>query len=176
MSNPADKPVNPANRAREDKVDARSRVPMSTPERQLEVSDIPGYHLHWFLTSRTGRALRAGYTFVEEDEVPEGLNNRSIAGNANDSGNSDMGSRISVPAAVGGDSEERLYLMKIPTEWWEQDQDKLAERNEEIAAALRGGKPTGLGQPNPGDTSNDYVPGGRSSPMQSNLFTPKRPR
>lgn len=176
MSNPADKTRNPANPAREAKVDARSRVPMSTPERQLEVADIPGYHLHWFLTSRTGRALRAGYTFVEEDDIPEGLNSRSIAGDANESGNSDMGTRISVPAAVGGDSEERLYLMKIPTEWWEQDQEKLADRNEEIAAALRGGKSTGVGTANPYDTSNEYVPGGRPSPMQSNLFTPKRPR
>lgn len=165
MSNPADK--SPAN-AREHKIDAHSRVPMSVPQRHLEVTEIPGYHLHWFLTSRVSRALRAGYTFVEPEEIPEGINNFDVAGDANASGNGDMGSRVSVPAAIGGDSEERLYLMKLPEEWWQQDQALLAEKNESIAEAIRGGKSTGLNGANPHDTSNTYVR------QDSNLFTPKR--
>lgn len=173
MSNPADKAASPAN-APEKKVDARSRVPMSVPQRHLEIPDMPGYHLHWFLTSRVGRALRAGYEYVDPEDVD--VNNFDIAGDASASGNSDLGSRVSVPAAIGGDSDERLYLMRIRQEWWEQDQEALADTNEGIAKALRGGKGPGVNGANPYDTSQEYTPGGRESPMQSNLFTPKRPR
>ena len=171
MSNPADK-QNPAN-APERKVSGKDRIPMSVPQRHLEVTPIEGFHLHWFLSSRVSRARQAGYEFVSPDEVD--VNNFDLAGDASAHGSSDLGSRVSIPASVGGDSEERLYLMKLPQEFWEQDQDKLMERNDAVAAALRGGEETGVGQKNPYGTDGRYIPEGSRQTM-ANLFTPKRRR
>ena len=44
----------------------RKRIPMSVPVQRLEVAEIPGYHLHWFLSTpeRLQRALDGGYEFV----------------------------------------------------------------------------------------------------------------
>lgn len=170
MSNPADK-QNPSNPA-EHKLSGKDRIPMSVPQRHLEVSEIPGYHLHWFISTRIARALRAGYTFVTDEDGVD-VNNFDLAGDASANGSSDMGSRISVPAAVGGDSDERLYLMKLPQEFWEQDQAALEARNETVARALRGEKPDT--DPNPFDTSNRYIPEGQRQ-MVTNMFTPKRKR
>jgi len=171
--NPAD-PKNPSNLP-ETKNPGKDRVPMSVPVRHLEVADIPGYHLHWFLTSRVPRALRAGYTFVTEEDGVD-INNFDLAGDASANGSSDLGSRISVPAAVGGDSEERLFLMKLPQEFWEQDQDALFERNESVARALRGdARGAMLGEANPYDQSQRYIPEGQRQNV-TNLFTPKRKR
>lgn len=146
----------------------KTRVPMSLPRRHLEVPDLPGYHQHWFLQSRVARALQAGYTFVDPEETD--TNNFDLAGDAEASGSSDLGSRVSVPSAVGGDSDERLYLMKLPLELWEQDQAGLEARNEQVAASLRGGAvPSGAG----GDQSQNYVPEALKRQM-TNIFTPKR--
>jgi hypothetical protein len=164
---------NPAN-AVERKNPGKDRIPMSIPQRHLEVAEIPGYHSHWFLGSRVARALRAGYTFVTEDDGVE-LNNFDLAGDAAANGSSDMGSRFSVPAAVGGDSDERLYLMKLPSELWEQDQAALEARNEQIASSLRGGRDPGLNGMNPHDTSQGYIPGAVQQQV-ANMFTPKRKR
>lgn len=169
MSNPKDK-LNPANEV-DLKLAGKDRIPMSIPIRHLEVGDIPGYHQHWFVTSRVSRALRAGYTFVTEEDGVD-INNFDLAGDATANGSTDMGTRFSVPAAVGGDSEERLYLMKLPEELWLHDQGLLEERNERIAASIRGEKAGGLlegpGGPNPYDGSNQY----RS--QSATMFTPKR--
>ncbi len=167
MTVAADK--NPANK-QDLKLETKKRIPMSVPQQNLEVSDIPGYHLHWFLTSNVHRAQRAGYTFVTlEDGVD--LNNFDLAGKAEDNGSSDLGSAFSVPAAKGGDSEERLYLMKLPLEYWAEDQERLEARNEQIAAALRGGRDASGG--NPDDVSNRYIPNHMKNQM-ANMFTPKR--
>jgi hypothetical protein len=172
MGNEA-KNANPANPI-ERKNPGKERIPMSIPQRHLEIQEIPGYHAHWFLGSRVARALRAGYTFVTDEDGVD-LNNFDLAGDATANGSSDLGSRYSVPAAVGGDSDERLYLMKLPQELWEQDQAALEARNEVIAATLRGGGDTGLGGNNPGDTSQGYVPRAVQQQM-ANMFTPKRKR
>ena len=160
---------NPAN-TRETRVTEATRIPMSLPEQKLAVPDMPGYHLHWFRGARTARALQAGYEFVESDEVA--VQRSSLADDASRSGSTDLGSRVSV---VAGDADpekgnvERLYLMKIRQEWWEQDQQALEAKNERIAATLRG---SGDLEANPhGDTSNRYVP---KSGRQANMFTPKR--
>lgn len=167
MSNPAAK-VNPANLP-DTKNPGKDRIPMSVPQRHLELPDIPGYHTHWFMGSNVSRALRASYTFVTEEDGVD-VNNFDLAGNATASGNSDLGTRISIPAAVGGDSEERLYAMKLPLELWEEDCRALEKRNEKIAAALRGEREGALeGKGNPYDTSNVT-----KNQMASNLFTPKR--
>ena len=148
-------PVNPANVPQKAKVE-RDRIPMSLPQQKLAVPEIPGYHLHWMrgTPSRIGQALRAGYEFVNEGEVD--VIGHGVADIK--SGNTDMGTRVSVSAGqhVGEDgNEERLYLMKIKQEWWESDQKALEDRNEQIAATLRGGQVDGGAG---GDTSNRYIP------------------
>jgi hypothetical protein len=74
----------------------RKRIPMSVPVQKLEAPDIPGYHLHWFTGTpeRIQRALDAGYEFVDDAEA--GLNNTTLGGTSTRTGNTDMGSRVSV--------------------------------------------------------------------------------
>jgi hypothetical protein len=135
--------ANPANE-REVRVTEATRVPMSVPQQKLAVPDIPGFHLHWFRGGNIARAQRAGYTFVEEGEVE--ITNTRLADDAGTNGSSDMGTRYSIEAGGGLDSggqPERLYLMKLREEWWEQDQAKIAESNDKLAAALRGGNAPG---------------------------------
>ena len=168
----ADAAQNPANAVEKTKTE-RSRIPMSTAQLKLEVPDIPGYHLHWMLgnPSRIAQAMKAGYTFVDHDEVD--VVNTGLADDASKNGNTDMGSRISVVAGsdVGEDGkEQRLYLMKIPLEYWEEDQKALEKRNEQIAATIRGGGDFGG---NSNGVENRYVPDGNRRGM-ANLFTPKK--
>jgi hypothetical protein len=131
---------NPSNVA-EKKNSNKNRIPMSVPQQKLVAPEIPGYHCHWMLgtASRLAQARKAGYTFVEDDETD--VNNFDLGGNPEDSGNTDMGSRVSIVA--GGDTSPdgdavRLYLMKLPQELWEADQAALGDLNEEKAASLRG--------------------------------------
>ena len=161
-------PVNPANapvKAKEE----RKRIPMSLPQQKLATPDIPGYHQHWFLGARVKRALAAGYEFVDPDEVD--VTNTGLADDASKSGNSDLGSRVSVLAGdmLGEDgSEQRLYLMKIKQEWWDEDQKILAERNEQIASTIRGGGTPGVPAP-----EGAYIPDAHRKEV-ANIFTPKR--
>lgn len=128
LKNPANSPA-PAN------VAARKRIPMSIPQLKLQVPDIAGYHLHWFLGSRVARAQQGGYEFVDEKEVS--LNNRNVATDATITGNADLGSRVSVIAGTGANGlPESLYLMKIKEEFWQEDQKALEARNQEIADAI----------------------------------------
>lgn len=155
--------INPAN-AQETRVTEATRVPMSVPEPRLAVPEIEGWHLHWFLEKNIPRAEKAGYVFVEDDEV-DIANRDLIADDAAMSGNTDLGSRISMLS--GGDPGpngqiERLVLMKIRQEWWEEDQKSLEARNDKIAEALRSGKVN-----QKGDVSHQYLKQGQ------NLFYPK---
>ena len=132
--------ANPANTAGT-KLSGKGRIPMSVPQQKLSAPDIPGYHTHWMLgtPARIAQAQKAGYTFVENDETD--VNNFDLGGNAEDSGNTDLGSRVSLVAGgdTGQDGEAvRLYLIKLPLEFWEADQAKLADLNEQKAASLRG--------------------------------------
>jgi hypothetical protein len=84
-----------------------------------------------------------------------------------------MGSRVSVVAGndTGEDGkEQRLYLMKIPLEFWEEDQAALEAKNEQIAATIRGGQDTSS---NPNGSESRYIPEASRRNM-ANLFTPKR--
>lgn len=127
--------TNPANAT--DKVDttARKRIPMSIPQRKLEVPDVPGYHLHWFLERNVPRAVQGGYEMVQASEVA--LNPGHVGSSSAVSGNSDMGSNVSI---LGGTTEEgkpeRLVLMKIREEWWREDQKLIEERNASVMSAI----------------------------------------
>ena len=155
----------------------RKRIPMSVPVQRLEAPDMPGFHLHWFIGSpeRLQRALDGGYEFVDERELK--INNVSLGGDSTKSGNTDMGSRVSVVSGqeVGKDGQPtRLILMKIKQEWFDEDQKLVEARNEQVAAALRGGL-LGVEQDKPGDTALRYIDKARTK--IPDLFNPnKRPK
>lgn len=154
----------------------RKRIPMSVPVQRLEAPDMPGYHLHWFTGSpeRIQRALDGGYEFVDSRELK--INNVSLGGDSAVSGNTDMGSRVSIVSGqeVGKDGQPvRLILMKIKQEWYEEDQKLVEGRNEQVAAALRGGL-LGVEKDGKGDTVHRYVDKART--QIPDLFKPKHPR
>ena len=118
---------------------ARARIPLSVPQRKLEVPEIPGYYLRWFrgTATRLAQAERAGYVFVTPDEVQ--LNNVSIGGDASRDGNSDMGSRVSVieGGEVDGQGQAvRMYLMKQLLEHKREDDAVVQKRNDAVVDAL----------------------------------------
>ena len=153
----------------------RKRIPMSVPVQKLEVPDIPGYHLHWFRgdAARIQRALQGGYEFVDSTETE--VNSTQLGGDSTESGNTDMGSRVSVIAGddIGQDGQPaRLILMKIREELHQEDLAITAEVNEKVAATFRNDLENGTigANGNPGDTSHRYVDKSRTA---TNLFTPK---
>lgn len=132
----------------------RRRIPLSVPRRKLEASPIPGFVLYWFKESNIEIALQAGYDFVDNREV---LLSQSVESNSTDaSGNTDLGSRVSV---VGGISErgmpERLVLMKIREEWWREDRELLDSENAKVIQTIFGGQIFGIDRA--GDHSQSYV-------------------
>jgi len=134
-SNPAS---GPATKLREP-----DRIPMSVPNQKLAVPDIPGYHLHWMLGTpeRISQAQRAGYRFVEQDEV--NVSRHGIADDLSQNGSTDMGSQVSVVAgghASNGGQPTRLILMKLPIEYWNEDQKALESKSDALVEALRGGQ------------------------------------
>lgn len=165
--------LNPATKAAKSDAERR-RIPMSVPVQRLEAPQIEGYHLHWFTGSpeRIQRALDGGYEFVDEKEIK--LNNVSLGGESAVSGNTDMGSRVSVVSGqeVGKDGQPtRLILMKIKQEWYEEDQQLVEERNEHVAAALRGGL-LGSEKETERDRATRYVD--KAKTVIPELFKPKR--
>lgn len=113
----------------------RRRIPMSVPTRKLEATDIPGYHLHWFVDRNVGRAIQGGYEFVDSSEVT--INQHGVGNNTEISGNADLGSRVRVVAGEGPDGKgEYLTLMKIKEEFFQEDQKALAERNASVLAQI----------------------------------------
>jgi hypothetical protein len=100
---------------------------------------IPGYHLHCFtdVGNRIQEALESGYEFVTPDEIG-GVGDNVV------SKNSDLGDRVRYLVNPRADGSEQFgYLMKVRSEWFEEDQKALAEKNNMIDAAIRKGKVTG---------------------------------
>jgi hypothetical protein len=133
-------PQNPANASGQAAVE-RKRIPMNVPIQKLEVPEIPGYRMYWFRSepSRLLRAEQAGYEYVGRGEIE--LNSTGLADSAAD-GNTDMGTLVTISAGdmIGEDKQPlRLILMKIREEWAQENDQILEDRNESIAAALRGG-------------------------------------
>jgi len=106
----------------------RKRIPMSVPIRKLEVPEMPGWHLHWFLEKNVPRALQAGYEFVDFNEVP--TNQTGLGNDVRSSGSADLGDRVRVLSGVTENSHpEYLVLMKLPEEFWLEDRRKIDEIN-----------------------------------------------
>lgn len=154
----------------------RKRIPMSVPVQKLEAPAIPGYHLHWFngTAERIQRALDGGYEFVDERETR--VNSVGLGNESTQSGNTDMGSRVSVVGGseIGRDGQPiRLILMKIKQEWYDEDQKILEERNDKVVAALTSGL-VGAAQDRPGDTQHRYLDKARTQIPE--LFKRKVPK
>lgn len=126
---------------KENRVARNKRIPFSVPRSKLSVDqEIEGYHLRWIndTPGRIYQAEQAGYSFVEPKEV----------------GSSAEGNRLS---QFVGDQKNGsplfAYLMKIPTEWYLEDQETASAHLDEIDRAIKGGKTDGA-------QSNRYVPEG----------------
>jgi hypothetical protein len=159
MSNAADliDPNNPGNATSEPARNRAERVPMSVPVRRLETPEIPGYHSHWFKESNISRALQAWYEFVGFDEVP--VNQRNVGTDTMVSGNTDLGSHVSISAGIDGQGKpERLTLMKLKEEYWLADRAKIDGRNASILGSIfRGEKILGSETDKEDDQGTRYV-------------------
>jgi hypothetical protein len=119
----------------------KQRIPMSVPQQRLEVQTIPGWRLYWFKEENVARAYcDSHYEFVTNEEVA--LNRISIAGSPRDSGNTDLGSGVSI---IGGTTQsgapQRLVLMKLPTEFFKEDQQVLMQKSvERLSGVFEGEK------------------------------------
>lgn len=152
----------------------RRRIPMSVPVLKLETAEIPGYHLHWFNNdaARLQRALDGGYEFVDEREIK--LNNVSLGGTSAVSGNTDLGTRVSVVAGqeVGRDGQPaRLVLMKIKNEWWEEDRKVLEAKTRQVRDSLLGGM---LGAEHETGADRQYRYVDKTRTAIPDFFKPKR--
>lgn len=143
-----------------------SRIPLSVPQRKLEVPDIPGYYMRWFrgTPARLAQAQRAGFVFVKPQEVM--LNMVSLGGDATKSGNSDMGDMVSViegSEVDGGGQAVRLYLMKQLMEHRLEDDKITQTRNDQVVDSIVGSMMSGgIGAGQNGeqgvDAAQRYVP------------------
>ena len=129
-------------------------IPMSAPVQRLQVPEMPGWKLHWFRgePGRIARAQRAGYRFVEENEVR--VNNFDLGGSKDNSGNTDLGTRVSIEA---GEDDGRLYLMKVPQELYDYAQKLLGREVDSVVEALTSGKVGSENDEEDSDTANRYV-------------------
>ena len=145
-----------------------TRVPMALPQLMLEVPEIPGYIMHWFADrpGRIPRALQGGYEFVDPSEVR--INNFGLAADLTQSGNTDLGNRISVHGGVAENGgSERLYLMKIKKEWYDKDMELREQASDRVVQSLRQGT-VGADREKMADAAKRYAKN------TDNLFTKKR--
>lgn len=113
----------------------RKRIPMSTPNRKLEVPPIDGFYLYWFRDDEVMRAIAAGYEHVKDSEVE--LIQMDVAGAEGVSGNTDLGSNVTF---VGGKDDnghpQRAVLMKLPMEFFLEDQREMAIKNTNLLQSI----------------------------------------
>ena len=149
---------NPSNSPGQTK-EERKRIPLGVPRPKLAVPEIPGYHTHWFrgTPQRLAQAQQAWYEFVDPSEID--VNNLQIGGDATKTGNTDMGSRVSVvDGAEEGGQAIRLFLMKQKMEYFLEDRKILGDRNDSIAEALTASYRQGtVGGAAPGESKEDLA-------------------
>jgi hypothetical protein len=162
---------NPSN-SKEKSALPKGYQPMSSGTQRLTAPEREGYHRRWFRgdPGRIARAQQAGYEFVSPDDVE--LNNLDLGGDAKKSGNTDLGSRVSVISGdePGPDGQYgRMYLMECPIALYEHSRALHQDRVDDIADSLRGGK---VGAEQDGETkvdsNNRYLKG-----KTPDLFIPK---
>lgn len=178
----ADTKNNPAN----GKIDfPKGYRPMTSATLRLQVPDRDGYHRHWFrgTPERIARAQQAGYSFVDPEALEEGsINNFDLGGDSDKTGNTDLGSRVSIIS--GGELDTtgqpgRMYLMECPMEYFDHAQSIVNESTDDVATALRGGT---IGEGRNGEKSADSSkryhgfeqPGSSLKGKVPDLLVPKR--
>ena len=138
MNTTAKKTVTRGRPSTKAKTDSRpTRIPMSGLSKRMHVDKdrIPGFHIAWINDDKdlVYRAKRAGYEHVTVDELPEWGRQDVDSASATDS---------MVSMKVGADLT--AYLMKLPMEYWEEDQEAKVQRNsavtEDIMKELNSGQ------------------------------------
>lgn len=127
----------------------RKRQPLNGRSLKLQVfGEIPGYHLYVAKDdgARIQMMQQAGYEFVKRGEVEVGT---TVSSN-----NTDVGDSIRFIMGSNGSDPIYGYLMKIPEEFWQEDQRALEARNQEIDDQIK------FGQVNLKDDDKRYVPKG----------------
>lgn len=150
------------------------------PERKLYIPEdaIPGYVMHWFRgePGRIASAIRKGWEWVVPDEISEHVRALGVGADFLESGNTDLGSKVSVPAqeGVGPNGQYlRLFLMKLKKEYWDEDMKRYIEtRIEPIVDAFKSGMVGSEGDVSE-DRSRRYRPKGNQLPA---MFTKKLPK
>lgn len=115
----------------------RPRISMSEVQRRLEVPDLPGYRLYWFKDENVPKARDAYYEHVKDWEIAVAHN--SIGSGEMVSGNTDLGSNVSIIAGQNDAGQPvRLNLMKLPMQYYKEDQAKVEMRNAAMMEAIFG--------------------------------------
>lgn len=128
------------------------RAAFSGTESKMAVDKvIPGFHLHWLndYAGRIQQAVQGGYEFVTVGEI-----GGMVYSNVTDR-NNDLGEKVRM--SVGLDEKGGplyAYLMKIPEDFYLEDQAALQARNDLVDEAIRRGKPPGT------KTEGFYIPEG----------------
>jgi len=114
----------------------RKRIPMSTATRKMEVAAIDGWYLYWAAETNIPAMMQAGYEFVDRSEA--NLVQTGLANDKSISGNTDLGTRVSMIGSLSGPSggPERAYLMKLRQEWRDEDRKIIDDRNAAIMSAI----------------------------------------
>ncbi len=125
---------------RKERVDVQSeerakRVPLGVLHSKLTVADgiIPATHVGRWVNDADNRlqmAVHGGYAFVEN-------NGRWRVGEEVKDGNTDLGNKIS--RVVDSTTGMRAYLMMIPKEYYEEDQETKQSRVDEVDAQIKKG-------------------------------------
>ena len=168
--------MNPANsleQRQENHVQRRKRIPMNMVTRKLETPELPGYYLHWINgePDRIAKALNADYTFVQKDELPGYT--LELGEQTAITGGSDMGNAISVVAGGTGQDNQamRLYLMKLPMEFREEDLKARDDEGQKLIDALRNDPQARVGSGE--DNDKRY---GQELDMRRSRATAKKPQ
>lgn len=115
----------------------RKRIPMSTATRKMEVAAIDGWYLYWAAETNIPAMMQAGYEFVDRSEA--NLVQTGLANDKSISGNTDLGTRVSMIGSLQGPSgqgPERAYLMKLRQEWRDEDRKTIDDRNAGILSGI----------------------------------------
>lgn len=114
----------------------RQRVPFGEHRRRLSIPphmQADKAHVYRWINDtqdRLIRALQAGYEFVNKKD----LGNYDVGDPGLHNGNADLNSRVSKRLR-----DFDVYLMRIPVEFYEEDQQLKKAENDLIDEAIRGG-------------------------------------
>ena len=132
LGNPESNPANPPEKRKRG-----ARVSMALQRQRLQVPDIPGFRTYWFKDENIPAALDAYYEFVKRDEIS--MNPLGIGNSYEESGNTDLGTNVSIVAGQNAAGHSvRLHLMKLPMEYYKEDQKMVEQRNMSIMQAIFG--------------------------------------